>query len=87
MINISYVALELASHGEIYNFIEEQAFSPEISRYFFRQMLEGIEHMHSKSIAHRDLKLENILLDENFSIKITDFGLTGLIEGNGFLRA
>ena len=86
---VSYVALELASGGEIFDYVARHYFSPEISRYFFKQMLDGIHHMHSKGIAHRDLKLENILLDENFNIKITDYGFVGPIEGrdgSGFLH-
>ena len=42
---------------------------------FFQQMIAGVEYLHSINIAHRDIKPQNILLDENFNIKIVDFGL------------
>ena len=44
-------------------------------------MLKAIKFIHSKGIAHRDLKLENILVDQNFNIKINDFGLSAQTEG------
>ena len=37
-------------------------------------MLDSVEYMHSKHVAHRDLKLENILIDDNLNLKICDFG-------------
>ena len=51
-------------------------FSETVTRYYFSQILDALEYMHNKGFAHRDLKPANILLSNNFSLKITDFGLT-----------
>ena len=45
-------------------------------RTYFRQMIEGLEYIHSKGIAHLDLKPENLLIDEDFVLKIADFDLS-----------
>lgn len=43
-------------------------------RTIFKQIIEGINYMHSKNVCHRDIKLENILIDKSLNLKIIDFG-------------
>jgi len=45
-----------------------------IARYFFTQMIETLIYINSKDIAHSDIKLENMLVNEDYQLKFTDFG-------------
>lgn len=51
-----------------------------IVRNIFRSVLNALNHMHMKKIAHRNLKLENILLNENFQPVIADYSYTIVVE-------
>lgn len=45
-----------------------------------KQILEGVQHVHSRGVVHRDLKPENILLDDNLNVKVTDFGFAKILN-------
>lgn len=71
--------LEYCSKGTLGKYLEvEKKFSESLACKYFWQMLSAIEHMHSCGIVHRDVKPDNILIDEEANLKIIDFGLGNL---------
>lgn len=60
--------------------IKRGAVSIAVCRYYVYQILQGVRYIHEKGFIHRDLKLGNILLNENGQVKICDFGLTCHID-------
>ncbi|EEB05349.2 CAMK/CAMKL/AMPK protein kinase Ppk9 [Schizosaccharomyces japonicus yFS275] len=55
------------------------------ARTIFRQIVFAIDYCHAHSVAHRDLKLENILLNKDLHVKLTDFGLSNVMQDGTFL--
>ena len=76
------IIMEYCEGGELFNYIvEKQRLSENESSFFYYQIIQGVEYIHSQGIAHRDLKPENLLLDKNKKIKIIDFGLSNYFDG------
>lgn len=69
------IVLEYASGGEFYKYIQKKRRLKEgVACRLFAQLTSGVQYMHSKGLVHRDLKLENLLLDKHENLIITDFG-------------
>jgi len=79
---VCYIASELYTKGELFYFLADKGGLPiSVCRYYGKQLVEALCFMHSKNVAHRDLKCENILLDENYDLKISDFGFACHVSG------
>ena len=79
---IYYAIFEYLKNGELYNyiFLLKKKFSEDISRKIFFDLLKAVEACHKSGVTHGDIKLENILLNSNFNLKLIDFGFAKNIK-------
>ena len=67
--------------GDLLGFIRKRGkLSETVSKIIFKQLIEGLKYIHKKKIVHRDIKLDNILIDLTNTIKICDFGVSRKIS-------
>ncbi|XP_050020763.1 hormonally up-regulated neu tumor-associated kinase [Alexandromys fortis] len=75
--NSYYLVMELCPGGNLMHKIYEKKRLDEAeARRYIRQLISAVEHLHRAGVVHRDLKIENLLLDEDNNIKLIDFGLS-----------
>jgi len=81
-VKVSYIMMDYASNGDLYELAitNNIHLGDIIIRTYFHQLIAGLEAIHSQGAAHLDLKLENLLLDENFQLKIADFDASFMPE-------
>ena len=77
-IKASYILMDYMKHGDFLSALitRKILLNEVLARTYFRQLIEGIEALHSKGAAHLDLKLENLLIGDDYTLKLTDFDLS-----------
>ena len=75
------IIMEYINGGNLFSFVKKRRkLSEKLAKFLFLQIIKGIKYIHSKNIVHRDIKLENILIDVNNNIKICDFGIGKILS-------
>ena len=73
--------IEICAGGDLLNYVRKRRqLKEEVAKSVFKQLINGIAYCHSKSILHRDIKLDNILLSSNGEVKICDFGVSKAVK-------
>lgn len=79
----SYVffAMQFKQGGELYHHLRKNTrFAEDTARFYAAQILSGLEYLHSLNIMYRDMKPENILLDEKGNACLADFGISKILD-------
>lgn len=76
-----YMLMDFAAGGELFYHLRGRArFDEDTARFYAAEVVLALEHMHSRNIAYRDLKLENLVLSDNGHVQLTDFGFAKQME-------
>ncbi|PHH84171.1 hypothetical protein CDD83_2366 [Cordyceps sp. RAO-2017] len=77
--------MEYCSEGDLFGLVQKGHLKGEDKKKdrlcLFKQLVQGIAYLHANGIAHRDIKLENLLLTKDSKLKITDFGVSEVFTG------
>ncbi|EGR30847.1 protein kinase domain protein [Ichthyophthirius multifiliis] len=74
------ILLEYMQFGELFDFVSKQRFPEKYAKFFFFKIASTLKFIHDNNFVHRDIKLENILFDQNLDLKIADFGFSAKIK-------
>jgi len=73
--DVSYMIMEYAQNGDFVNFmrLHHAKIDDILARTYFRHLIQGLEYLHNNEVGHLDIKLDNLLLSADYTLKIGDF--------------
>ena len=77
-----YLILEYCKNGDLSKYLKNRPLKEEYAQKYLRQIVSALKYLISKNIIHRDLKPHNILVNDNYELKISDFGFARYFETN-----
>ncbi|KAL9226976.1 hypothetical protein vseg_002729 [Gypsophila vaccaria] len=78
-----YLVMDLAKGGDLFGKLSrrrDHRLPEALARRYFTQVVSALHYCHRHGVAHRDIKPQNLLLDEEGNIKVADFGLSAIVE-------
>jgi serine/threonine protein kinase/mRNA-degrading endonuclease RelE of RelBE toxin-antitoxin system len=84
-----YIVMDYCPGGDLFSLLQVRTyFEADMTRQYIAETVLALEHLHKKGIVHRDLKPDNLLINSDGHIKLTDFGLSevGLIDHDPFFE-
>ncbi|XP_022095509.1 testis-specific serine/threonine-protein kinase 1-like [Acanthaster planci] len=77
----TFILMEYIPHGDLTNYINRRGhLCEEEARMLFHQLLDAVSYLHALDVVHRDIKCDNIMLDEHYNVKLGDFGFATMCE-------
>jgi carbon catabolite-derepressing protein kinase len=81
---ICYISFEFCQNGSLFDLISKSGpLDIDVAKFYMVQLCSAIKHLHDNNISHSDIKPGNILLDELFNLKLSDFGCSQYLNDDG----
>ena len=78
-----YLVMDLLSGGDLrYHIAKKKTFTEQETKFFIANLILSLEYIHNQKIIHRDVKPENLVLDSNGYVRLTDFGVAKINESD-----
>ena len=84
--NNIYFVFDYFKNGDLAKFLDNKPLKEKFCKKYSKQLADGLKYLLDNNILHRDLKPQNILLTDDYNIKIADFGFARKVEKNMLLN-